>query len=388
MSFLTPMSVFKRDNSKYYQFDFELRGERHRGSTKLTNLRAAETWENALKTHLAMVRVGLAKKHNDEPVPTLKEFRERFLEDVKVKCAEHPETIEFYTFKFDALLEYKPLASARLSEIDESLIDNFVTWMSRRKSRYKRHYSPATINRCLATLKKSMRRARRWRLIDRVPDIEMLDGERNKYFVLAREDEKKFLNACSDWLRPIASFLLETGIRMKELRKLRWANIHFQPVGKARRGYIAIRPLEDALKSHYANRNLSITKPALIILERQKLISRSEFVFVREDGVTEVSGWTLKKAVVRARTKAGLSKDLTTHSFRHTMLTRLGEAGADAFTIMRIAGHSSITVSNRYVHPTPDTLESAFERFETLNEVFVVEESGVDVPTVSPTVIH
>ena len=29
------------------------------------------------------------------------------------------------------------------------------------------------------------------------------------------------------------------------------------------------------------------------------------------------------------------------------MLTRIGEAGANAFTIMRIAGHSSVTVSRR-----------------------------------------
>ena len=51
------------------------------------------------------------------------------------------------------------------------------------------------------------------------------------------------------------------------------------------------------------------------------------------------------------------------------MLTRLGEAGADAFTIMRIAGHSSVSVSQRYVHPTPEGLERAFERLEKLNAV-------------------
>jgi hypothetical protein len=49
------------------------------------------------------------------------------------------------------------------------------------------------------------------------------------------------------------------------------------------------------------------------------------------------------------------------------MLTRLGEAGAEAFTIMRIAGHSSVTISQRYVHPTPEGLERAFERLEDLN---------------------
>jgi hypothetical protein len=48
------------------------------------------------------------------------------------------------------------------------------------------------------------------------------------------------------------------------------------------------------------------------------------------------------------------------------MLTRLGEAGADAFTIMRIAGHSSVVISQRYVHPSPESLERAFERLEAL----------------------
>jgi integrase len=55
------------------------------------------------------------------------------------------------------------------------------------------------------------------------------------------------------------------------------------------------------------------------------------------------------------------------HSLRHTMLARLGESGADAFTIMKIAGHSSVTVSQRYVHPSPESLEKAFERLDGLN---------------------
>jgi hypothetical protein len=59
------------------------------------------------------------------------------------------------------------------------------------------------------------------------------------------------------------------------------------------------------------------------------------------------------------------------------MLTRLGESGADAFTIMRIAGHSSITVSQKYVHPTPESLERAFERLEASQR----EQGGTKVGT-------
>jgi len=49
------------------------------------------------------------------------------------------------------------------------------------------------------------------------------------------------------------------------------------------------------------------------------------------------------------------------------MLTRLGEAGADAFAIQKIAGHSSILVSQRYVHPTPERIETAFTALESYN---------------------
>jgi integrase len=51
------------------------------------------------------------------------------------------------------------------------------------------------------------------------------------------------------------------------------------------------------------------------------------------------------------------------HSLRHTFLTRFGEAGADAFTIKEVAGHSSVTISERYIYPTPEGPERAFERF-------------------------
>jgi len=50
--------------------------------------------------------------------------------------------------------------------------------------------------------------------------------------------------------------------------------------------------------------------------------------------------------------------DFVLHSLRHTILNRLGESGVDAFTIMRIAGHSSIVVSQRYVHPTQRQLNA------------------------------
>lgn len=49
------------------------------------------------------------------------------------------------------------------------------------------------------------------------------------------------------------------------------------------------------------------------------------------------------------------------------MLTRRGEAGTDASVIREIAGHSSIAISKRYIHPTPTRKEEAFTLLEAYN---------------------
>ncbi len=48
---------------------------------------------------------------------------------------------------------------------------------------------------------------------------------------------------------------------------------------------------------------------------------------------------------------------------RHTALTRLGKAtNGDVFALVKIAGHSSITITQRYVHTQTDTIEGIFNR--------------------------
>ena len=69
------------------------------------------------------------------------------------------------------------------------------------------------------------------------------------------------------------------------------------------------------------------------------------------------------------------------------MLTRLGEADVDAFIIMRIARHSSITVSQRYAHPSPEALERAFDRLESLNANAVRRSGAMLEATTVPTTL-
>jgi hypothetical protein len=50
------------------------------------------------------------------------------------------------------------------------------------------------------------------------------------------------------------------------------------------------------------------------------------------------------------------------YSLRHTFLTRLGASGCDVWTLARIAGHGSVGISARYVHPSEDAVLSAVEK--------------------------
>ena len=91
------------------------------------------------------------------------------------------------------------------------------------------------------------------------------------------------------------------------------------------------------------------------------------------------------------RAALGMPAEFVIYSLRHTYGTRLGEAGADAFSIMRLMGHSSITVSQRYVHPSPEAFERAVERLQEMNAAKGLpegqnERKRLEATTVSTTV--
>ena len=342
--------VYKRGGVWWYGFRFN--GERIQESTKQSNKRVAEQIEAAHRTSLAKGEVGIRER---KPVPTLKNFAPRFREAIETRCAEKPRTVAFYKEKLTRLLEYDPLASARLDVIDESLIERYV--QERRKK-----VSPATVNRQLATLRRLLRLAYEWKVIGRVPRIRLLPGERTREFVLTHQQEELYLAIAPQPLRDVAVLVLDTGLRVGEALALEWRDLHFEPATGARFGYLQVR---DG-KSRSARRTISLTARVSTMLQDRATRAACAWVFPGQAERPFV-GTSLNHQQQKVRTAMKLPEDFVIHSLRHTMLTRLGEAGVDAFTIMRIAGHSSITVSQRYVHPSSEAMERAFERLESLN---------------------
>ena len=380
------MSLYKRGDVYWYQFQFK--GQRIQESTHTGNKDAARQIESAERVRLAKGEAGINER---QPAPTLAEFGPRFQRAIETVCADKPATVGFYEEKLRRLLADSQLAGARLDAIDEAVIDGYKQRRTRQASRYGRPISPASVNRELATLRRLLRLAQEWKVLDRVPRIRLLRGERNREFVLGHGLEPAYLAAAPQPLRDVAVLMLETGVRPGEAVGLQWPDVRLQTAVHAKYGYIVIR----GGKSRNAKRNLRLTARAAEMLQARKAATRSAWVFPGETAESAILGTSLDHQHDEVRTAVNLPKDFVIHSLRHTMLTRLGEAGADAFAIMKIAGHSSVTVSQRYVHPTPEGMDRAFERLEILNaekfeeakvEAMAEAAGGSQIPTISTTV--
>jgi hypothetical protein len=66
--------------------------------------------------------------------------------------------------------------------------------------------------------------------------------------------------------------------------------------------------------------------------------------------------WSFTKALKDAKIN-----DLRFHDLRHTAATRMGDAGADAFTLAAIFGWSDIRMAMRYTHAMEDSKRRAVE---------------------------
>ena len=61
--------------------------------------------------------------------------------------------------------------------------------------------------------------------------------------------------------------------------------------------------------------------------------------------------------------KAGISKNISPHTFRHSFATHLVEGGADLRAVQEMLGHESITTTEIYTHLNRDFLRATLEQF-------------------------
>jgi integrase len=353
--------IYKR--GKVYWFSFWFNNKRIQKSTKQGNPRVARQIEAAYRTKLSKGEVGIT---DPKESPVVKGFAEKvFLPRMRDWHKNKPNTVEYYETGIKRLMDFEPLANARLSEVDEALISQYIQRRQSEKKKNEQPYQAATINRHLEVLRRMLRLASEWREIAIVPRIHKLPGERVRERVLTHAEEQAYVAVAMEPLRTIATVLLDTGMRPEEVFRMRFENLHFEPVPNCKFGYI-FNPFG---KSKNARRNIPMTQRVKALLEfRFESMGKPQEAWVFPADTASGHIDRLKTQHAKA-VKASNVKPFVLYSLRHTMLTRLGQSGADPFTIQRIAGHSSITISTRYVHPTPEMVEKAFAGLEHLNEI-------------------
>ncbi len=164
-------------------------------------------------------------------------------------------------------------------------------------------------------------------------DLSKAEGERNKAML-------EVLYGC--------------GLRVSELVNLRLSNLHFNDgfinvIGKGNKerlvpiGSVAIKQIRiytETIRNH-----VNISK------------GNEDFIFLNKRGtkLSRIMVFTLVKDLVE---KAGIRKNVSPHTFRHSFATHLVEGGADLRAVQEMLGHESITTTEIYTHLDREYLRS------------------------------
>ena len=342
------MSLYKR--GEIYWSRIERNGRVFQRSTRVRNKNVATRIESAWRTNEALAEAGLSA--SDRKMSLLN-FENRFFSYLSAHVGKS--TLQFYKTAWVPISYSGSLYMHPMDQIDPAVIDGFV------QRRIVQGVKPATVNNSLKTLRRALHLAVEWRLLQRVPKIRLLIGERIREFVISEELLATMVGNVAPVMKQLLPFLVDTGLRISEAVDLTWDNVSLEPREGMARGWVFITKG----KSKAAVRTVPLTARAAVILaERKAAAGVSSYV------------WTLKHERRLNRTYASrmfhkvteelnMPWDCVLHSTRHTFCTKLGLAGADAFTIKALAGHSSITISQRYVHSTQIAAERAISMMET-----------------------
>lgn len=81
--------------------------------------------------------------------------------------------------------------------------------------------------------------------------------------------------------------------------------------------------------------------------------SHALFLNKRGGALSRQSAWQILKNSAR---RAGIQKDISPHTLRHSYASHLLEGGADVRVVQELLGHSSVTTTQIYTHVTADNL--------------------------------
>jgi integrase len=193
-----------------------------------------------------------------------------------------------------------------------------------------------------------------WGKLEKPVRVVLASGERQRDRVLTQTECDMYLKACPQPWKDCATIILDEGFRPGEVFALQWPHVSFDGTGHIQ--------IVDG-KSKAARRVLPMTPRVYeLLVARHESAGRPKegWIFPSASELGHFNGDGAKEQHKKALDDSGIVP-FVPYVLRHTALTRLGErAGGDVFVLARIAGHSSITITQRYIHPQADAISRVF----------------------------
>ena len=190
---------------------------------------------------------------------------------------------------------------------------------------------------------------RRWRRLPHVLTPEEIDR------LLTPPPHPTPSDLCDQAILEVA---YASGLRLGELRELRLEQLYLDAgflrvLGKGRKERVVPigRKAVEALR-----RYLEVGRPQLV-----RPHSPSN-VFLTRRG-TAFSHTAMWRRIKRRATLAGITRNFTPHTLRHSFATHLLERGADLRIIQELLGHANINTTEIYTHVAQRRLQEIHRRF-------------------------
>lgn len=184
---------------------------------------------------------------------------------------------------------------------------------------------------------------------DPTSHIKRPKREKRLPVVLTKDEIFRLLEALNNKKsRMMISLVYATGMRVSEITGLRIDDLDFDDkIGHVRQG--------KGKKDRIFNIPIFLIAKLRKYAEDQKEHG-NEFLFSGRGG-KQMSDRNVQKIVKNAGEKAGIKKEVHTHTLRHSFATHLLENEVDIRKIQELLGHSDLSTTQIYTHVSPEELK-------------------------------